>query len=138
MGKMSKEVPRPLFPIWKLSHAIVLVMDIFPSFCSSYRTPFYFCHLLVIFLFSFSQILVITEEFLLLLDHTMITPFVYIYYGLCAGSVQYISRCTCSRQLLSFDIISFHCLLASSCKAHDHSYLHSSSAFIPVHLCPAY
>ena len=42
MGKMSKEVPRPLFPLWKVSHAFVLVMDIFPSLCSSFRMPFYF------------------------------------------------------------------------------------------------
>ena len=79
MGKMSKEVPRPLSSIWKLSHTIVLVMDIFPSLCSSYRTLFYFCHLLVIFLFSFSQILVITKELLSLLDHATIAPFICSY-----------------------------------------------------------
>ena len=73
MGKMSKDIPRPLFPIWKVSHAIVLVMDIFLSLYSSYRMPFYFCHLLVIFPFPFSQILVITKELLLPLDHAMIT-----------------------------------------------------------------
>ena len=42
MGKISKEVPRPLFSIWKVSHAFVLVMDIFPSLCSPFRSPFYF------------------------------------------------------------------------------------------------
>ena len=67
MGKMSKEVPRPLFPLWKVSHAFVLVMDIFPSLCSPFGLPFYFYHSLVIFLFSFSQILVITGELYLLL-----------------------------------------------------------------------
>ena len=79
MGKMSKEVPRPLFSLWKVSHTIVLVMDIFPSLCSSFRMPFYFCHSLVIFLFSFSWILVITKELLLLLDHTTIAPFICSY-----------------------------------------------------------
>ena len=79
MGKMSKEVPRPLSPIWKVSHAIVLVMDIFPSLCSSFRTLFYSHHSLVIFLLSFSWILVITEELLLLLDHTIITPSICSY-----------------------------------------------------------
>ena len=67
MGKMSKEVPRPLFLLWKVSHAFVLVMDIFPSLCSYFGTPFYFYHLLVIFLLSFSRILVITGELYLLL-----------------------------------------------------------------------
>ena len=78
MGKMSKEVPRPLFSIWKVSHTFVLVIDIFPSLCSAYRTLFYFHHLLVIFSFSFSRILVITKELLLLLDHTVSAQF----YGL--------------------------------------------------------
>ena len=67
MGKMSKEVPRPLFFIRKVSHTFVLVMDIFPSLCFQFRTPFYFYHLLVIFLLSFSRILVITSELYLLL-----------------------------------------------------------------------
>ena len=67
MGKMSKEVPRPLSFIWKVSHAFVLVMDIFPSLCSPFRSPFYFYHLLVIFLLSFSRILVIAGELYLLL-----------------------------------------------------------------------
>ena len=79
MGKMSKEVPRPLSFIWKVSHTFVLVMDIFPSLCSSFRTPFYFCHSLVIFLFSFSRILVIAEELLSLLDYAMITPSICSY-----------------------------------------------------------
>ena len=79
MGKISKEVPRPLSLIWKLSHAFVLDMDIFPSLCSSFRMLFYFHHLLVIFLLSFSQILVITEELLLLLDHATIAPFICSY-----------------------------------------------------------
>ena len=79
MGKMSKEVLRPLFPLWKVSHAFVLVMDIFPSLCSSFRTLFYFCHLLVIFLLSFPQILVITRELLLLLDYAMIVPSICRY-----------------------------------------------------------
>ena len=79
MGKMSKEVPRPLFFIWKVSHAFVLVMDIFPSLCSSYRMMFCFRHLLVIFLLSFSRILVITKEVLLLLDHATIVPFICRY-----------------------------------------------------------
>ena len=67
MGKMSQEVPRPLFPLWKVSHAFVLVMDIFPSLCSSFRSPFYFYYSLVIFPLSFSQILVIAGELYLLL-----------------------------------------------------------------------
>ena len=67
MGKMSKEVPRPLSSLWKVSHAFVLVMDIFPSLCSLFRTLFYFYHSLVIFFLSFSQILVITGELYLLL-----------------------------------------------------------------------
>ena len=79
MGKMSKEVPKPLSFIWKVSHAFVLVMDIFPSLCSSFRTPFYFCHSLVIFPFYFSQILVITEELLSLLDHATIAPSICSY-----------------------------------------------------------
>ena len=79
MGKMSKDVPRPLSPTWKVPHAIVLDMDIFPSLCSSYRTLFYFHHLLVIFLLSFSWILVITRELLSLLDHIMIALFIYSY-----------------------------------------------------------
>ena len=60
MGKKSKKVPRPLSLLWKVSHAFVLVMDIFPSLCSPFRMLFYFSHLLVIFLLSFSRILVIT------------------------------------------------------------------------------
>ena len=79
MRKMSKEVPRPLFSIWKVSHAFVLVMDIFPSFCSSFRMLFYFCHSLVIFLLSFSWILVITRELLSLLDHATIAPSICSY-----------------------------------------------------------
>ena len=79
MGKMSKDVPKPLFLVWKVSHAIVLIMDIFPSLCSSYRTLFYFHHLLVIFLLSFSQILVIIGELLLLLDHATIAPSICSY-----------------------------------------------------------
>ena len=67
MGKMGKEVPRPLSSLWKVSHAFVLVMDIFPSLCSSSRTPFYFYHSLVIFLLSFPRILVISSELYLLL-----------------------------------------------------------------------
>ena len=79
MGKMSKEVPRPLFPIWKVSHTFVLDMDIFPSLCSLFRTLFYFYHSLVIFSLSFSWILVITGELLLLLDHATIVPFICSY-----------------------------------------------------------
>ena len=67
MGKISKEVPRPLSSLWKVSHAFVLVMNIFPSLCSTFRTLFYFYHSLVIFLLSFSWILVITGELYLLL-----------------------------------------------------------------------
>ena len=37
------------------------------------------------------------------------------------GELLYISSHTCSRQLLSFDIISFHRLLAGSCRACDPS-----------------
>ena len=60
MGKMSKEVPKPLSFLWKVSHAFVLVMDIFPSLCSPFRLLFYFYLWLVIFLLSFSWTLVIT------------------------------------------------------------------------------
>ena len=84
MGKMSKEVPRPLSPIWKVSHAFVLVMDIFPSLCSLFRTPFYFYHLLVIFLFSFSRILVITGELYLLL---VVRHYHTIVWFVCTWSV---------------------------------------------------
>ena len=79
MGKMSKKIPRPLSSIWKVSHAVVPVMDIFPSLCSSFETLFYFCHSLVIFPFSFSWILVIIGELLLLLDHATIAPFICSY-----------------------------------------------------------
>ena len=91
MGKMSKDILRPLFSIWKVSHAIVPVMDIFPSLCSSNRMPFYFCHLLVIFPLSFSQILVITGELLLLLDYTTITPSIcrYLSWSVCRFSLVY-------------------------------------------------
>ena len=91
MGKMSKEVPRPLFFIWKVSHAFVLVMDIFPSLYSSFRMPFYFYHSLVIFPFSFSQILVITKELLLLLDHTTIAPSIcsYLPWSVCRFCLVY-------------------------------------------------
>ena len=89
MGKMSKEVPRPLSSIWKVSHAFVLVMDIFPSLCSSFRLPFYFYLSLVIFFLSFPRILVITGELYLLLvirhyhvlSHHLFGLFVH---GLCA------------------------------------------------------
>ena len=67
MGRMSQEVPKPLFSLWKVSHTFVLVMDIFPSLCSSFRMPFYFYHSLLIFLLSFPRILVITGELYLLL-----------------------------------------------------------------------
>ena len=92
MGKMSKEVPKPLSSIWKVSHAFVLVMDIFPSLCSRFRTPFYFCHSLVIFPFSFSRILVITGELYLLLvvRHYHVLSrhlFGLFVHGLCAPSV---------------------------------------------------
>ena len=92
MGKMSKKVPRPLFPLWKVSHTFVVVMDIFPSLCSQSRIPFYFYHLLVIFLLSFSQILVITGELYLLLvvRHYHILSrhlFGLFVHGLCALSV---------------------------------------------------
>ena len=91
MGKMSKDVPRPLSFIWKISHTIVLIVDIFPSLCSAFRTPFYFCHLLVIFFLSFSQILVITKELLLLLDHAMIAPSIcsYLSWSVCRFSLVY-------------------------------------------------
>ena len=67
MGKMSKEVPRPLFSMRKVSHAFILVMDIFPSLCSPFRMLLYFCLSLVIFFLLFSWILVITGELYLLL-----------------------------------------------------------------------
>ena len=92
MGKMSKEVPRPLFPLWKVSHAFVLVMDIFPSLYSPFRMLFYFYHLLVIFLFSFSQILVIIGELYLLLvvrQYHVLSRHLFglFVHGLCAPSV---------------------------------------------------
>ena len=54
--QISPSLIWPLSLIWKLSHAIVLVMEIFPSLCSLLGSPFYFYpFLLMTFIYSTAE-----------------------------------------------------------------------------------